>query len=176
MNDLILLSLLLDEPKHGYRLKREAGMILGETALHNNLLYPLLRRFVAEKWVTTKEVAGERGQRRKMYSLTVRGRRELFERLSHYDEAEAQSPGAFLLRVGLFELLPAEVRGHILDERERVLRFRHERAIKLQNNMDLGTYGAECVRFRRQQLESELHWIRQLRRLAGGQASAEKRV
>jgi hypothetical protein len=50
MNDLIVLAILLDGPKHGYQLKREAGFILGQGAMHNNLIYPMLRRFTAEGW------------------------------------------------------------------------------------------------------------------------------
>jgi DNA-binding PadR family transcriptional regulator len=36
--------MLLDGPKHGYQLKREAGFILGQGTTHNNLIYPLLPR------------------------------------------------------------------------------------------------------------------------------------
>jgi hypothetical protein len=45
MNDLLLLATLLEGPKHGYALKKQAGLILGEAELQNNLVYPLLRRF-----------------------------------------------------------------------------------------------------------------------------------
>ena len=64
MNDLIILATLLAGPKHGYQLKREAGFIFGNAALHNNLIYPLLRRFAMEGLVTKKAVAGQRGQLR----------------------------------------------------------------------------------------------------------------
>jgi hypothetical protein len=48
MNDLILLSMLLPGPKHGYKLKHEAGMVFGQEVLHNNLVHPLLRSFLNE--------------------------------------------------------------------------------------------------------------------------------
>ena len=64
MNDLLLLSLLLAGPQHGYALKKRAGLISGQPAMHNNLVYPLLRRFVENKWVKQKVAAGERGQTR----------------------------------------------------------------------------------------------------------------
>ena len=51
MNDLLLLAMLLDEPKYGYQLKREAGWITGQDALHSNLVYPLLRRFLNDRIV-----------------------------------------------------------------------------------------------------------------------------
>jgi hypothetical protein len=40
MNDLIILATLPQGPKHGYQLKRQAGFIFGDTALHNNFIYP----------------------------------------------------------------------------------------------------------------------------------------
>ena len=53
--------------------KKQAGLMLGQTDMHNNLVYPLLRRFVREGLVTQKKAAGERGQTRQVYSLTARG-------------------------------------------------------------------------------------------------------
>jgi DNA-binding PadR family transcriptional regulator len=61
MTDLILLALLLARPKHGYQLKREAGLLLGQEMLHNNLVYPLLRRFMKHRWVSRKTGPGQRG-------------------------------------------------------------------------------------------------------------------
>ena len=53
MNDLIILALLLDGPKHGYQLKREAGFLFGHGDMHNNLVYPLLRRFLTAGRIST---------------------------------------------------------------------------------------------------------------------------
>ncbi len=50
----MVLGLLFDGPKHGYQLKREAGFVLGRGDMHNNLVYPLLRRFTTEGWVTKR--------------------------------------------------------------------------------------------------------------------------
>src|SRR5574337_2170086 len=104
MNDLIILALLFDGPKHGYQLKREAGFILGQGEMHNNLIYPLLRRFTTQGWVTRKAVPGERGQTRQQYALTAKGRKQLLERLAEYSGQEVLSPSAFTARVGMFEL------------------------------------------------------------------------
>ena len=100
MNDLIILATLLDGPKHGYQLKREAGFILGQGAMHNNLVYPLLRRFTAEGWVSKKTVPGERGQTRLQYAITALGRRELVARLSEFGESDASSFAGFMTRAG----------------------------------------------------------------------------
>jgi DNA-binding PadR family transcriptional regulator len=165
MNDLLLLSMMLESPKYGYQLKREAGLIMGQ-ALHNNLVYPSLRRFLEEGWVSKKAVPGDRGQTRQQYVLTAQGRGHLFERLSEFSEADASSEGAFHLRVGLFPALKPETRENILGLREDWLQNRDQNFAALQANLELGKFGGEIVRYMRKQVEIELEWIRHLRRIA----------
>jgi DNA-binding PadR family transcriptional regulator len=165
MNDLIILATLLDGPKHGYQLKREAGFILGQGAMHNNLVYPLLRRFATEGWVTKKTVPGERGQTRLQYAITALGRHELVARLAAFGEEDASSFGGFITRVGMFEVLETPVRGRILKQRESYLQGREEKLLSLRNSMDLGCYGGEVVRYLIEQIHSELGWVRHLRRI-----------
>ena len=165
MNDLLMLSMMLGGPKYGYQLKREAGWIMGQ-AMHNNLVYPSLRRFLQEGWVSKKAVPGERGQTRQQYALSAEGRRHLFERLGEFGDTEAASEDAFHLRVGLFPMLKSEVRENIVGRREAWLQARDQRLAALQANMELGKLGGEIVRHMRKQVEMELEWIRHLRRIA----------
>src|SRR5262245_10997853 len=131
MIDLIILANLVDGPKHGYALKKQAGMVFAQSELHNNLVYPLLRRFTGQGWVTKKSAPGKRGQTRQQYALTAAGRRALLERLNTFEEKEAQSGEEFLLRVGLFDLLEPAAREHILDARQQVLTGREEHFARL---------------------------------------------
>src|SRR5262249_34320588 len=163
MNDLLMLSMLLPGPKHGYRLKREAGLMFGQGNLHNNLVYPLLRRFMVEGLVVQKEAKGERGQTRKLYALTTLGRRTLVARLSEYSEQEALQPEPFLLRVGLFMVLEPEVCERILSTREKALRGQDQQMAALQQGMNLGIYGGDVVNHLREGIAAELDWIRRLR-------------
>jgi len=165
MTDLIILALLSDGPKHGYQLKREAGWIHGQEAMHNNLVYPMLRRFLAEGCATKKSVAGKRGQKRQQYALTARGRQTLLDRLGSYSEADARSAEGFHLRVGLFELLKPGVCERILALREGYLRSQEEALKALLSHLDVGTYGGEVVRHRQEKIQLELSWIRRLRRM-----------
>lgn len=165
MNDLIVLALLFDGPKHGYQLKREAGFILGQAEMHNNLIYPLLRRFTSQGWVRRKAMAGQRGQTRQQYSLTAKGREQLLERLAEYSDQDARSAQAFATRVGMFELLSPEVRLAILAKRESHMQAREKRLATLKANLDVGAYGAEVVRFFCEQAQAELAWIARLRRM-----------
>jgi DNA-binding PadR family transcriptional regulator len=176
MNDLIILALLFDGHKHGYQLKREAGFILGQGDMHNNLVYPLLRRFTSQGWVTRKAVPGQRGQTRQQYSLTAKGRQELLRRLAEYSDEDARSGQAFATRVGMFELMTPETRVQILGKREAYLHEREKRLAILKASMDVGNYGAEVVRFFEEQGQAEIAWIERLRRMqkqkSRGQTSA----
>jgi len=165
MNDLIVLALLFGGPKHGYQLKQEAGFVLGQGQMHNNLVYPLLRRFTADGWVTKKTVPGERGQTRQNYTLTASGKKELISRLSQYKHSDASDARAFLARVGMFALLPIEARTVILDLRESYLRGRGQRLDALTKKVELGTFGSEVVRHLVKQTRFDLAWIRRLRHL-----------
>jgi DNA-binding PadR family transcriptional regulator len=165
MTDLIILSMLLPGPKHGYQLKHEAGMIFGQQMLHNNLIYPLLCRFLNDGWVSKKEVPGERGQTRQQYSLTAQGRRVLLERLSQFTEADAASDEEFRSRVGLFDLLQPEVRETILTRRENYLQGLDQRLALLESNVKVGKYGAEVIGQMRDQIALETRWIQHLRRI-----------
>lgn len=166
MTDLIILAMMLDEPKYGYQLKREAGWILGQQALHNNLVYPTLKSFLGEGWVSKKAVPGERGQTRQQYALTAEGRRTLLERLNGFSESDAASEQSFHLRVGLFSVLKGEARESILAGREAYLQRRDQKLQALQGQMELGKFGGEVVRHMRKQVELEQDWIRHLRRMA----------
>ena len=156
---------MLNGPKYGYQLKREAGFIMGQ-ALHNNLVYPSLRRFLEEGWVSKRAVPGDRGQTRQQYELSAKGRRYLFERLSEFSEADASSEDAFHLRVGLFAVLKPEIRENILSRREDRLQNRDQHLATLQVNLELGKFGGEIVRHMRKQVEMDLEWVQHLRRIA----------
>jgi DNA-binding PadR family transcriptional regulator len=165
MNDLLLLAMLLDGPKYGYQLKREAGWMMRQDTLHNNLVYPMLGRFLEEGWVTKKAVPGQRGQTRQQYVLTAEGRRAYFARIHQFSEAEAASEEAFYLRVGVFAALSKKAREAILAAREAFLQKRDQKLQMLQSNMELGRFGGEIVRHMRKQVEMEGEWVRHLRRI-----------
>ena len=168
MNDLLLLSTLLGGAQHGYALKKRIALLTGHGEMHNNLVYPLLKRFVSEGWVKQRKVPGERGQTRERYALTVKGKRELLRRLGEFSPKEAASADAFHLRVGLFAVLDAEARARILAGREEWLEQRGHTLANLPAAMELGEWGGEVVAYRQSQVESEKKWTRELRHKALG--------
>jgi DNA-binding PadR family transcriptional regulator len=144
--------------------------------MHNNLVYPLLRRFTAEGWVSKKTVPGERGQTRLQYAITALGRRELVARLSEFGESDASSFAGFITRVGMFEVLEAPVRVRILKQRERYLQDREEKLAGLRKSMDLGIYGGEVVRYLIEQIQSELAWILRLHHLRAASEGSHREM
>ena len=169
MTDLIILGMLMAGPQHGYRLKQQAGMVFGQGELHNNLVYPLLRRFVENSWVTKRTTGGERGQKRDIYALTSEGKIELLQRLSHFTEKEAPSENEFRVRVGLFSLLAPSAREAILSERDRWLAGRQERLAGIQAamaEMNADAWGHSVVRFYLSQIQAERKWIAEMARIA----------
>ena len=165
MTDLVILATLLPGPKHGYQLKREAGFILGQEVIHNNLVYPLLRRFSQQGWVTKKTVPGERGQTRHQYALTALGRKTLLERLSEYTEADARSQEGFLTRIGLFQLLDPAVREKVLDRRAARLQKTAAHLAAIKKHFPLDLYATETTEFLYRQVQGELRWIEHLRKI-----------
>jgi DNA-binding PadR family transcriptional regulator len=166
MNDLIILSTLLPGPKHGYQLKQEAGWILGQNLLHNNLVYPLLRRFAEQGWVTKKTVQGQRGQERHQYALTALGRKTLIQKLGEYGESDARSFEGFLTRVGLFQVLDPAAREFVLSGRAAHLQRTTKHLDVIKERFELEAYGLETVEFMRKQTQAELNWIQHLRKIS----------
>jgi DNA-binding PadR family transcriptional regulator len=164
MNDLVLLAALLSGPQHGYALKKQVGLISGKRDMHNNLVYPLLRRFVENGWVSKREAAGQRGQTRELYALTTKGKQELLRHLGDYTEKEAPSDSEFHLRVGLFAVLDAATRARILAERDRWLAAREQNLARISAAVDTGPWGGEVVNFLGERTQAERAWIARLER------------
>lgn len=171
MNDLFLLATLLGGPQHGYALKKQVGLITGQRAMHNNLVYPLLRRFGENGWISKRSAAGQRGQTREVYALTSKGKQELLRRLGQFTNKEAASESAFRLRVGLFGVLDSDTQKRIVIERDLCLAAREQNLARLAAAVDLGVWGSEVVRFFREEIRRERHWIASLKRKIGRQAS-----
>jgi DNA-binding PadR family transcriptional regulator len=159
MNDLIILTLLLEGPKHGYRLKQETAMFGAKQQFHNNTVYPLLNRLLKEGWISQRVSDGQRGQTRLLYKITPEGRRYLTEQLAQFTEADADNDGAFRLRVGLFDFLDVGTRRRILENRDRCLVKRMERLEAITASRKLTGWPAESFEFVRSGVERERTWI-----------------
>jgi DNA-binding PadR family transcriptional regulator len=158
--------MLLQGPRHGYQLKQEAAYVLGQDVLHSNIVYPLLRRFTENGWVTRKVVPGERGQKRHQYAITEKGREALVQKLSEYTESDARSVQGFLPRVGMFQLLTPEARRRILDTRAAYLERTARHLAEIPRHFSLGVFARATTQFLQKQVEAELSFIQHLRKIS----------
>jgi DNA-binding PadR family transcriptional regulator len=164
MNDLVLLTALLRGPAYGYALKQTAGLIFGSGVAHNNVVYPLLKKFVKSDWVAQSIVPGNRGQERKQYRITEAGRKYLIEQIANFGDREAANDGAFLLRVALFDLVPKTKREEMIAARKSFLLSRVEELSALRKSGRPRSFGAVALERAEAVVQGELQWIESLQR------------
>lgn len=96
-SELIILSVLADEPLYGYAItKSVAGRSGGEVRLTPGVLYPLLAKlenhgFITSTWETVRSDRSggddaEGGRKRKWYRLSAKGRKRLEQRVQSHRE------------------------------------------------------------------------------------------
>jgi len=91
---LVLKTLDVVGPMHGYRLARRIEQISGnQLALNQGTLYPALLKLEQMDWVSSKWGQSDTGRRVKVYSLTRTGRRQLVR-----EEAQWQRSAGIIAR------------------------------------------------------------------------------
>jgi len=85
--ELLILSLLEDQPRHGYEIGRLIAIRSGGTLhFHVASLYPLLYRFEKRGWIEGRWVEKANQRRRRYYRLTTEGRRVLAAKRQKWQE------------------------------------------------------------------------------------------
>lgn len=84
---LLVLSLLDVEPRHGYELSKLIELqSRGVVRVHAASLYPLLYRLEQKKWIAGRWVERPGERRRRFYSLTAAGKRQLAKQRAGWAE------------------------------------------------------------------------------------------
>jgi len=166
--DIVILSHLQRSPVHGYELKRKVSATTAY-ALHNNTLYPALRRFEEAGAVTKTAEAQEGRPPRHVYALTAVGRELLHDMLADLPPALAGDDHEFLTRLGQFEQLTPAERRRVLAVRAEALRaqVRHLRELGRQAGSD-HPWGRLVVTELADRADRELAWLDDLTALADG--------
>lgn len=162
MNELVLLAALLRSPAYGYALKETAGQIFGSRAMHPNIVYPLLKKFVQNGWVEQSETPGERGQTRKQYRITNAGKKYLLEQITTFTEQDAADDGAVLFRIAFFDILPKETRQAVLGARKSFLQSRLEQLTELRAQTNPKSFPGVALDRVLSVVRDELRWIAKL--------------
>lgn len=91
--ELLVLSLLEGQPRHGYDISKLIQMRSGGALrFHVTSLYPLLYRLEERGWITGKWVEKPEQRRRRYYSLTAEGKKML--------RLQRKSWGEFVAAIG----------------------------------------------------------------------------
>src|SRR5262250_2202847 len=165
--DVVLLGHLAKEPSHGYALRRQVEASTG-FGLHNNALYPALRRF-EEAGAVTKTAQPQQGGRppRHVYTITGSGREMLHDMLADLPAAQAGDDAEFLARLGQFELLTSAERCTVLDDRLTALSARAAHVAGLADASRGHPWGAVVVAELARRAAADQAWVAQLRALGG---------
>jgi DNA-binding PadR family transcriptional regulator len=143
-----ILGFLVDQPMHGYELKRKLSPALPrERRLNDGVLYPLLNRMEEEGLLRRRAERSRSGRERNTFHVTARGRREFDRWLRSPDEEADEAKYDFLvghpfLTKCLFfdRLEPAEVRAKLAaqleDSSEKLKTFRAIREGMVARNVD----------------------------------------
>ena len=165
--EILILRRLRSGPAHGYELRKRVEQTTG-VVLHNNSLYPALKRF-EEAGAVTKAAQPQAGRPpRLVYTLTEVGHELLHDMLADFPPEQAADETEFLARLGQFSLLNSAERAAVLAARTRAVR---DQLAHLEAMRDLAiAHGerwgelatAELIR----RHEHELAWLAELGELA----------
>lgn len=163
--DILILSILNKQPRHGYEIKRLAGTLGSLFLLNNNHLYPALKKFEQQGAVVKTVEIQEKRPNRHVYQTTPKGYALLIELLHSFTEREASDQVEFFVRVGNFEYIDLENRMRMLYLRESYLRGRLAgvRDVVSQNPL-MRVYPARLFQFVRRDVMGELAWIEEMKR------------
>jgi DNA-binding PadR family transcriptional regulator len=165
--EILILRRLRSGPAHGYELRKRVEQTTG-IVLHNNSLYPALKRF-EEAGAVTKTAQPQDGRPpRLVYTLTEVGHELLHDLLADLPPEQAVDETEFLARLGQFSLLTSAERTVVLAARTRAVRdlLKHLKtmlALATEHGERWGELAtAELIR----RHEQELAWLAELDELA----------
>ena len=162
--EIFALSILRTGPVHGYELKRRVQRP-SLTALSNNSLYPMLRRFENDGLVTKSTESQEGKPARNVYSITDAGRERLRALLWSLPPDLASSEEEFLVRVSFFHEIPDANQRAIVAAREAVLAASRAQVSALLSEMEptpRTEWRAEVMNHVLESIDDERTWIANL--------------
>src|ERR1700760_3634935 len=114
--EILILRRLRGRPTHGYELRKRVEETTG-VVLHNNSLYPALRRF-EEAGAVTKNAEPQDGRPApRGFTLTDVGQDLLHDMLADLPADQAGDDTEFIARLGQFSLINPSERARVLASR-----------------------------------------------------------
>ncbi len=173
--ELFVLGELMVQPTYGYKLHESANSILGPLRpLSWGVLYPLIRRLEQEGLTTSaveKRRGGfprvDRGQPRRVYTLTETGKQRFFDIMLHSVEYGRDTPELFFIKLARLQFLPPVQRIGVLQWYRRYISdlydyYQTNRRQMLSNTEIAEGDGPSLVHlldYRCYTLQAELSWL-----------------
>jgi DNA-binding PadR family transcriptional regulator len=165
--EILILRRLWGRPAHGYELRKRVEETTG-FVLHNNSLYPALRRF-EEAGAVTKTAEPQDGRpARLVYTLTAVGQELLHDMLAELPPDQAGDDTEFIARLGQFSLINSAERRSVLASRTQAVhaQLAHLRAMRELALLGGERWGALATAELIRRHEQELDWLAELGELA----------
>ena len=164
--EILILRRLRGRPTHGYELRKRVEETTG-FLLHNNSLYPALRRFEEAGAVTKTSEPQEGRPPRLVYTLTAVGQELLHDMLAELPPDQAGDETEFLARLGQFAEINSNERAGVLASRTQAVQAQlaHYRAMHELSDR-AGQWGALVTAELIRRHEQELAWLAELSELA----------
>jgi len=126
MLELATLGLLQKEPLHGYKLKQQLEQFIsGCISVNYGAIYPLLKRLEQQGFLTLSVSEGEAGGKRKIYTITNKGRARFHEKmLEQPQESWVNARSRFMIKFVFFSHLHSQQRVNLMQQRLMICRTR----------------------------------------------------
>ncbi len=132
--DIYVLSSLMNSPRHGYDIKKNLiDKFSACKNMSNNTLYPVLKKFEKDGYITKKVEIQEGKPNKFIYYITDAGKKYFIKRLYDYPSSLSDDREEFSIRMAYFHLLNFETRKKILDLRINFLKSALSISKKIEN-------------------------------------------
>jgi len=181
MYELIILSLLIRHPLHGYLIARISNDIIGPVAkISNGTLYPLLTKLESTGLIQAApldDTPPSHDRQARTFTITDAGRARLHQLMMDTTTNQSDYSRIFRYKVAYLYLVTAQERLHLINhyshfcqthilyytaEAEDLL-FEHERAGHLAVDAAFLEYTQEMMRHQVSQWQGEMAWALRLR-------------
>ena len=170
--ELLILRHLSSRPAHGYELRKRVEAVTG-ILLHNNSLYPALRRFEEAGAVSKTQEPQEGRPPRLVYQLTDVGQDLLHSMLADLPPEQAQDDTEFMARLGQFGFLAPAERVAVLDARDAALAERLSRLAVLRGRAGGERWSDLVTTELIGRTEQERSWLAGVRALAADSGATD---
>lgn len=161
--ELLILIQIEMAPKYGYEIKKEIQKDIGYlTDVNHNMLYPTLRRFTEQGFITKKTIEQDARPNQNVYEITEAGKTKITDLINEFSEKQAKHQIEFLIRVSLFQRISEENQLRILNMRKKELESLWSDLKKREDQHVDDLYRQSVLQVSISQVRGELVWINEL--------------